>query len=111
MARSSGIRGTRIGSGPRGDSARGDAAPRVLVSFWCEAGHLTQPLFADTAEIPQHWQCTGCGQPAGQDRDNPPITAPIAPYKTHLAYVRERRSEAEGEILLAEALAKLRATA
>ena len=35
---------------------------------------------------------------------------PAAPYKTHLEYVRERRSEAEAEILLAEALARLRAT-
>ena len=111
MARSSGIRGTRIGAGPRGDTARGNAAPRVLASFWCEAGHLTQPFFADTAIIPQHWQCADCGQPAGQDRDNPPIPPPIAPYKTHLAYVRERRTDAEGETLLAEALAKLRATA
>ena len=86
-------------------------APRVTVSFWCEAGHLTQPSFADTALVPEQWECPGCGQPAGRDRDNPPVPAPIAPYKTHLAYVRERRSDAEGAILLAEALARLRATA
>jgi hypothetical protein len=111
MTRSSGIRGTRIGSGPRGDSERGDAAARVAVSFWCVAGHLTQPSFAETAVIPQQWECPCCGQLAGQDRDNPPVPVPVAPYKTHLAYVRERRSDAEGEILLAEALARLRATA
>lgn len=111
MARSSGIRGSRIGSGPRGDSERGEAAPRVVVSFWCEAGHLTQPSFAATAVVPQQWECPGCGQPASQDRDNPPAPVPVAPYKTHLAYVRERRSDAEAEILLAEALARLRATA
>ena len=35
----------------------------------------------------------------------PPRTEP---YKTHLAYVRERRSAADGEAILAEALAKLR---
>lgn len=111
MARSSGIRGSRIGSGPRGDSQRGEAAPRVVVSFWCEAGHLTQPAFADTAVLPQLWECPGCGQLAGRDRDNPPVPLHTAPYKTHLAYVRERRSDADGEILLAEALARLRATA
>jgi RNA polymerase-binding protein len=110
MARSSGIRGTRIGAGPRGDTQRGEAAARVTVSFWCQAGHLTQPAFADTALIPQHWECPCCGQLAGQDRDNPPQPAPLAPYKTHLAYVRERRTDAEGETLLAEALARLRAT-
>ena len=31
------------------------------------------------------------------------------PYKTHLAYVKERRSDSDGEALLDEALAKLRA--
>ncbi|WP_199850750.1 RNA polymerase-binding protein RbpA, partial [Thermobifida fusca] len=30
-------------------------------------------------------------------------------YKTHLAYVKERRSEADGEAILQEAIAKLRA--
>lgn len=43
---------------------------------------------------------SGPGQPP-----DPPRTEP---YKTHLAYVRERRSDADGEAILAEALAKLR---
>jgi hypothetical protein len=30
------------------------------------------------------------------------------PYKTHLAYVKERRSEAEASKILADALSKLR---
>ncbi|HEV3170687.1 MAG TPA: RNA polymerase-binding protein RbpA [Actinocrinis sp.] len=110
MARSSGIRGSRIGSGPMGETERGEAAARVAVSFWCEAGHVTRPSFAATAVVPLVWECPGCGLPAGRDRDNPPVHTPAAPYKTHLAYVRERRSEAEAEILLAEALARLRAT-
>ena len=38
-------------------------------------------------------------------RPDPPRTEP---YKTHLAYVRERRSDEDGEAILAEALAKLR---
>jgi hypothetical protein len=41
-----------------------------------------------------------------------PITAPSPiknePYKTHLAYVKERRSDAEGAKILDEALRKLR---
>jgi hypothetical protein len=94
-----------------GESERGNGIGRVAVSFWCEAGHVTRPWFAETAVVPQVWQCLGCGQPAGQDRENPPVQAPVAPYKTHLAYVQERRSPEEAEILLAEALAKLRATA
>lgn len=111
MARSSsGIRGSRVGAGPRGESERGDMAARIAVSFWCQAGHLTQPYFAETAVVPQEWECPACGLPAGQDCDNPPVAVPTAPYKTHLAYVRERRSEADGERLLAEALARLRGT-
>ena len=35
--------------------------------------------------------------------------AKLEPYKTHLAYVKERRSEEEAESLLAEALDQLRA--
>jgi len=111
MARSSGIRGSRVGAGPMGEPERGDRMGRIAVSFWCGSGHLTQPCFAETALVPQVWECPGCGQPAGQDRDNPPVQEPVAPYKTHLAYVQERRSPAEAEILLAEALAKLRAAA
>lgn len=38
----------------------------------------------------------------------PPAPPRTEPYKTHLAYVRERRSDADGEAILAEALAKLR---
>jgi hypothetical protein len=55
------------------------------------------------------WECSGCGLPAGQDRDNPPERVAVVPFKTHLDYVRERRSDAEAEILLAEALARVRA--
>lgn len=45
-----------------------------------------------------------------QDRTGTAHAAPprTEPYKTHLAYVRERRSDADGEAILAEALAKLR---
>jgi len=111
MARSSGVRGSRVGSGPVGESERGDAAARIAVPYWCEAGHMTRLRFADTADVPVLWECGVCGLLAGRDRDNPPVQAPVAPYKTHLQYVRERRSDAEAEILLGEALARLRATA
>jgi len=109
MARSSALRGSRIGSGPLGESERGDLIERIAVSFWCANGHVTRPQFAVTALVPETWDCHRCGQPAGQDRDNPPSAVTVEPYKTHLAYVRERRSDADVEVLLAEALARLRA--
>lgn len=110
MARSSGVRGHRVGSGPAGASDRGgDLVARVAVTFWCADGHSTQARFAATAVTPETWDCQGCGLPAGQDRDNPPLTTRVAPYKTPLEYLHERRSDEDAEILLAQALAKLRA--
>jgi hypothetical protein len=47
--------------------------------------------------------------PGGRDQEKPPKPPRNEPYKTHLAYVKERRSDADGEAILAEALAKLRA--
>lgn len=111
MAGGSAIRGSRVGAGPMGEAERGEAAPRVLISYWCSNGHESRPSFAAEAaeEAPEVWDCPRCGFPAGQDRANPPAPAKNEPYKTHLAYVKERRTEEDGAALLDEALAALRA--
>lgn len=109
LGRSSGrIRGARIGGGPAGDSARGLSAERTEVEYYCARGHRQKPSFAIEAAIPDLWDCPRCGLPAGRDQDNPPAEEIVAPYKTHLDYLRERRSDADAEILLNEALARLR---
>jgi len=92
------------------ESERGDVAARVYVSYWCANGHETRPSFSDETaiEIPNVWDCPRCGFPAGQDMANPPAPSRNEPYKTHLAYVKERRSDEDGEALLDEALAALR---
>ncbi len=108
MAGGSAIRGSRVGAGPMGERERGSTEPRVRVSFWCSNGHETRPSFAHDAEVPTSWDCPRCGCPAGTDKANAPAPLRTEPYKTHLAYVRERRNEADGEAILAEALAKLR---
>ena len=59
--------------------------------------------------VPDVWDCPRCGLPAGRERENPPEAPRNEPYKTHLAYVKERRSDADGAALLEEALAALRA--
>jgi hypothetical protein len=46
--------------------------------------------------------------PAGREKDTPPTAVKTEPYKTHLAYVKERRSDEDGAAILDEALAKLR---
>ena len=108
MSSGNAIRGSRVGAGPMGEAERGEAAPRVWVSFWCSNGHETRPSFATDAAIPDQWECPRCGFPAGQDHANPPAPPRVEPYKTHLAYVKERRSDADGEAILAEALQRLR---
>ena len=66
-------------------------------------------MLALEAEEPESWDCPRCGLPACRDEKAPPAPPRNEPYKTHLAYVKERRSDADGEAILAEALAKLRA--
>lgn len=109
MAGSSAIRGSKIGSGPMGESERGEAAPRTLVAFYCANGHETTQQFALEVKIPDEWDCPRCGYPAGRDPQDPPAPPRIEPYKTHLAYVKERRSEDEGAALLEERLRSMRA--
>jgi hypothetical protein len=107
MAGGSAIRGSRVGAGPMGEAERGETAPRIWMSFWCARGHESKPSFAADAPVPETWDCPRCGLPAGPDQDNPPAAPKIEPYKTHLAYVKERRSDKDGAAILQEALNKL----
>lgn len=102
------IRGSRIGSGPMGEAERGEAAPRQIVSYFCANEHDTSLAFSIEAEVPESWDCPRCGLPASPDSDNRPTAPKTEPYKTHLAYVKERRSEAEAQVILSEALESLR---
>ena len=108
MSGGSAIRGSRVGAGPMGEAERGEAAPREYVSYFCANHHVIRPAFAAEAEIPDTWECPRCGLPANRDQANPPAPPKIVPYKTHLAYVKERRSEGEAAAILAEALENLR---
>lgn len=107
----SAIRGSRVGAGPMGEQYRGFKSERVQRSYYCINGHVQEPMFAahiDPSEIPDMIDCPNCGMPAGQDKKNPPETAKHEPYKTHLAYVKERRTADEAKSLLDEALTSIR---
>lgn len=108
MAGGSAIRGSRVGAGPMGETERGELENRVYVTYYCENGHESRHAFAEDAEVPDEWDCPRCGLPAGRDPENPPPAPRIEPYKTHLAYVKERRSDADGAAILEEALEALR---
>lgn len=91
-----------------GESERGDLAPREEITYYCSAGHATPTYFSAGVEVPDQWDCPRCGLPAGRDQEEPPPPPVIAPYKTHLAYVKERRNGEDGAALLDEALEGLR---
>ncbi len=104
----SAIRGSRIGSGPMGEAERGEPAARQSVTYHCSNEHRSIITFAVEAEVPESWDCPKCGLPASMDSDNPPPPPKNEPYKTHLAYAKERRSDVEAEDILDEAVALLR---
>lgn len=106
------IRGTRIGAAPQiGESVGVVPAPRASVSYWCARGHEVVATFAEESleDAPETWDCPRCGLPAGLDRENPPAPPQHEVYKTHLDYVKERRSDEDGAALLEDTLAALRA--
>ena len=105
------IRGTRVGAGPMGEQDHGHHADRVAISYWDALGNETVRYFAagiPEEEIPEVIDSPHSGLPAGRDKENPPALAKTEPYKTHLAYVKERRSDDEAKAILAEALESLR---
>jgi hypothetical protein len=107
----SAIRGSRVGSGPMGEQDRGIHAERISISYWDAMGNETVRHFAANLpeeEIPETIDSPSTGLPAGRDKDNPPQVAKNEPYKTHLAYVKERRTDEEASQILDEALLKLR---
>jgi hypothetical protein len=83
--------------------------PRREVSYWCINGHRTPRGWSAAVAAPELWECRHCGLPAGQDSAHPPEPAAMRAFKSPLAHLLERRSEAECEALLAEALQGLRA--
>lgn len=111
MAGSNAIRGARVGSGPMGEKDHGVRAERIQISYWDALGNETVRYFAAgiaEEEIPDVIDSPHSGLPAGRDKDNPPALAKTEPYKTHLAYVKERRTDEEADALLDDALQQLR---
>ncbi|WP_461174801.1 RNA polymerase-binding protein RbpA [Arthrobacter sp. Z1-9] len=114
----SGFRGTRAGvtagSGPslQTDEDHKESLPRVRISYWCAKGHETRLVFLDLPDdqLPAVWNCRRCGAVAARDGvAAAEADAPDDGYKSHLEYVKERRSSQDAEDLLAGALEKLRA--
>ncbi|WP_194904007.1 RNA polymerase-binding protein RbpA [Catenulispora rubra] len=106
-----GIRGRRVDSGPAGEPDRGGGPARYLrATYFCVRGHRSVYSFAADVEAPDQWDCPRCSLPAGPDQDNPPTAVRNTPYRTHLAYLSERRTSADAAEIPGEALARVRAT-
>ena len=111
MARSS-IRASRISGTPTTEVDRGGVlAPRAEVQYWCAGDHVSTPTFAAEAAPPEEWDCVQCGAPAKQLRGTAiPMGRQAAFHRTPYEFLMMRRTEEDGEKLLAEALEKRRAS-
>ncbi|MFZ4504966.1 MAG: RNA polymerase-binding protein RbpA [Microbacteriaceae bacterium] len=113
MAGGSAIRGTRVGSGPMGEQDHGNHAERIAVSYWDAEGNETVRHYAADVpadQIPEIIDSPTTGLPAGRNQSSPPQVIKTEPYKTHLAYVKERRTETEAQEILSDAMDRLRTT-
>ena len=115
----SGFRGIRVGAtegaSPRHEPLDGAAArtPRIRVSYRCAKGHETPLVFAQLPDdqIPGVWDCRRCGGTATRDEAQFALEeVPAEGFKSHLEYVKERRSSQDAEDVLAGALERLRAS-
>ncbi|MDQ0756517.1 RNA polymerase-binding protein RbpA [Arthrobacter sp. B3I4] len=114
----SGFKGIRVGA-VAGAPARhepwdgaGTGQPRICVDYRCAKGHETAVVFAMLPEeqIPGVWDCRRCGGAATRDESRFGLDdGPVEGFKTHLEYVKERRSSQDAEDVLAGALERLRA--
>ena len=102
------IRGSRVGAGPMGEAERGEAAPRQTIVYFCAHAHESVVTSPSRRRSPRPGTAPAAACPASQDSANPPPPPKIEPYKTHLAYVKERRSDQEAEDILDEAIKTLR---
>jgi hypothetical protein len=101
----SGFRGTRAGVTEGTGSSfqsedHGKALPRIQISYWCAKGHETRPVFIKLPDdqIPPVWDCRRCGAPASRDGQAAAAADAMDDgYKTHLEYVKERRSRQEAK--------------
>ena len=102
------LRGTGLGSKSFEDEAGVEFAPRQEIGYDCSRGHHFALTFAQEAEIPALWECPRCGAESLRSDGERPVAKEEKPVRTHWDMLRERRSIAELEDLLAERLDLLR---
>src|SRR4029079_4517199 len=102
------LRGTRLGATSYENDRNTDPAPRQASPFDCpQCHHFTLP-FAAEAEVPATWECRVCGTTAFTAAGDQPSPKKTKPPRSHWDILRERRSTADREQVLAERLALIR---
>src|SRR5689334_3908898 len=102
------LRGTRLGATSYENDRNTDLAPRQEVAFDCPKGHHFTVPFAAEAEVPSTWECRICGATAFTSSADLPAPKKVKPPRSHWDMLRERRSIADLEQVLAERLALIR---
>src|SRR5262249_24858311 len=102
------LRGTRLGATSYENDRNTDLAPRQEIGFDCPQGHHFSVPFAAEAEVPTTWECRVCGAVAHTSEGDLPAPRKVKPPRSHWDMLRERRSIADLEQVLAEGLALIR---
>lgn len=85
-------------------------APRRVSDYWCAADHHTSAAFAADVEPPTEWPCRVCSGPSARERGTALVaTRPRFFPRTPYEFLMMRRTVEDGERVLAEALAAMRA--
>src|ERR1017187_8386011 len=102
------LRGTRLGATSYENDRNTDLAPRQEIAFDCPKGHHFTVPFAAEAEVPGPWECRVGGATAFTTTGDLSAQRKAKPPRSHWDMLRERRSIADLEEVLAERLAVIR---
>lgn len=106
--RSRTLNATGLGSSSHENDRDIVLSPRMQLDFDCPARHHFSVTFSSEASLPWTWDCPTCWAPAVRSDGVRAPAEPPKPVRSHRDMLRERRSVAELEELLAERLALLR---
>lgn len=110
MKRRAVLRGTHLAEVSNQVDRGAELAPRHVSDYWCAADHQTSAAFAADIEPPVAWPCRVCSGPSSLQRGTAPLsTRPRFFPRTPYEFLMMRRTVEDGERILAEALATLRA--
>lgn len=98
------LRGSRLGAVSYENDRNTDLAPRQAADYDCPKGHHFSVPFAAEAEVPETWECRFCGTIALRVGAGAPEPKKTKPVRTHMDMLRERRTTADLEEVLREAL-------